>query len=121
MAENTVNTNGGKGKQANGTGMIFGHSPEVIKERERMEAELELKVIHPLGLLAGALAGIEEEEGKDVPNGRELLRSAGYLLGLIVHGIRKEVSFQFYGLDKEALYGLMLEKVGEKGFFGKGR
>jgi hypothetical protein len=117
MAENKVTTNdeGGKGTEE----IRFGHSREAINEREKMAAELDAKIFDPLGLLAGLLAGVKPEEGKDSPDAYEALNSVGYLLGLVVHGIRKEVSFQVYGLDKDALMGMILQKGFEQDLFGK--
>lgn len=114
MAEMTVTTNG-KDKQDKGVDEVrFGHSESVIKDREKMEAELETKVIKPLALLAGLLANVKEDEEDS-----GALSTLGYLLGLLVNGIRKEVSFQVYGLDKEALMGMILQKGFEQEEFGK--
>jgi hypothetical protein len=112
--------NGGKGKQDNDSDEVrLGHPKSVIEDREKMEAELETKVIEPLALLAGVLAGVKEEERKGKPDAYEALNSVGYLLGLIVQGIRKEISFQVYGLDKAALMEMILQKSVEKGMFDK--
>ena len=120
MAETTITTNGNGGKESSESGneVRFGHSPDVIMEREKMEAELKKKVIEPLALLAGVLASIKDEE--DESSGCDKLVTLGYLLGLIVNGIRKEVNFQVYGLNKEALLEMILQKGFEQDLFGKG-
>ena len=98
-----------KGKQ---DGIGFGHSREAINEREKMEAELQKTVVEPLALLAGLLANVNNEEhaGGD-------LATVGYLLDLIVNGIRKETNFQVHGLNKEALMEMIVEKGFEHGMF----
>ena len=96
----------------------FGHPASVIAEREKMQEELEERVIQPIGLLAGILVSVQEEEGKDNDGSmHEMMRSVGFLLGLVVDGSRKEIDKIVYGLDKDKLNSVMMEMALEKGFF----
>ena len=60
--------------------------------KNTMAGRLEERVLNPLGLMAGLLASVKEEEDDS-----EAFNAVGYLLGLIVTGSRKELEIQRIG------------------------
>ena len=115
MAETTVTTNGGKYKHAMnskehdiveastgiGDGTYYacgkcGAALNVWKRdqdtRDAMSDALEKSVFNPLGLLAGLMANVKEEDDSEAG-----LSVVGYLLGLVVTGARKELEIQKMG------------------------
>jgi hypothetical protein len=61
--------------------------------RDELAEELEKKVIAPIGLMAGLLAAVKD----DVESDGVGLSDVGNLLGLLVHGARKELEVQRQG------------------------
>lgn len=114
MAQNSVSSNGENGKRnmhskeydiveapsgiGNGTYYACGKCGAGLNVwadrqtvRDEMAGEIEEKVINPLGLLAGLLANVKEDDYEvDIS-------ATGYLLGLFVHGARKELEIQKVG------------------------
>jgi hypothetical protein len=60
--------------------------------RDEMAKVLDEKVLDPFGLLAGLMANTNDEDSEEVSIG-----AVGYLLGLMVHGARKEFEVQRVG------------------------
>lgn len=112
MATETVTTNGGKGngipegfKIVDATTSTGGHYDACGKcgarlhtghmdeeARGKMADALDQKVIEPLALLAGLMANVKDED-----EGMPVLSDAGYLLGLVVQGARRELKIQRVG------------------------
>lgn len=66
--------------------------------RADMATSIDGKIINPFGLLAGLLATVhDEDEGGFSKGDAEFCRSVGNLLGLMVHGARKELEIQRVG------------------------
>lgn len=66
--------------------------------RADMATSIDGKIINPFGLLAGLLTTVhDEDEGGFSMGDAEFCRSVGNLLGLMVHGARKELEIQRVG------------------------
>ncbi|MDL2267997.1 hypothetical protein LJC46_08445 [Desulfovibrio sp. OttesenSCG-928-G15] len=89
MADTTIPTNDQSDKPGNDEER---HHDVRQEARDEMAAELEKSVLTPLGLLAGLLASVKEEDSNEAS-----LDIVGQLLGLTVHGARKELEIQRIG------------------------
>lgn len=66
--------------------------------RADMATSIDEKIINPFGLLAGLLATVhDDDEGPFGAGDAQSYRNIGCLLGLLVHGARKELEVQKVG------------------------
>ena len=66
--------------------------------RASMATSIDEKIINPFGLLAGLLATVhDEDEGSFGTGDAQSYRNIGSLIGLMVHGARKELEVQKIG------------------------